>query len=126
MFERDAWRERGEFTDLPRSIVRRNRKRSPTGVVHGNVDELTDLVRRRTGDPDLTTSNVLGFLREHRRPTLADARRDTAATMHAELGDRLRDALGLLDVLPELSPTPVGSSQGTKTPRGDVRRSCRG
>ncbi|MGH7709484.1 MAG: hypothetical protein ACREM6_16455 [Vulcanimicrobiaceae bacterium] len=87
--------------------------------MHGNIDEVADLVRRRTGDNDLTISDVLDFFREHRRPTLADARRDAAAMMHAELGDRLRDALGLLDVsVPE--PDHPGASPSIPVEKASV------
>jgi len=51
-------------------------------IVHGNIDEITESIRARTGNPELTTSDVLQFFCEHPRPPtlrsfMAQARENT-------------------------------------------------
>ncbi len=73
--QRKSWQRAGEFADLPRGLVRANPRRPPTGRADGNLDRITDGVRRLLGAPDLTTSEVLEFFCSYERPTLRAARR---------------------------------------------------
>lgn len=71
--KRKRWRIAGEFIDVPRGLLSRNRKRLACGKAFGNTDEITQRVRDELNDQELTTSDVLGFFKMHERPTLADA-----------------------------------------------------
>lgn len=65
---RRRWKRAGEFDDLPRTLLRKNDKRPPSGTAYGNIDEITQHVRDALDDQDLTTSDVLDFFREHPWP----------------------------------------------------------
>jgi len=66
---RKCWKNDGEFADVPKRLLRSNTRRNPEGRAYGNVDELTDIIRRSTGQDDLTTSEVLDFFAQERRPS---------------------------------------------------------
>jgi hypothetical protein len=73
---RKRWKAAGEFDDIPRGLLRRNPRRPASGRAFGNIDEITRSIRDAIGAPELTTSDVLDFFASHRRPTIADARRE--------------------------------------------------
>jgi len=89
IFERKGkrWQRAGEFADIPRGLLAANRRRSPIGRVDGNIDRITQVIRNNTGDPDLTTSDVLEFFASHERPSIEAARKTAAAEIPKDDGD---------------------------------------
>ncbi len=81
--KRKRWKSAGEFANLPRGILRRNSKRSPSGEVFGNIDEIAQHIRDALGNQDLTTSDVLDFSATHERPQ-SGRRRETMARARLE------------------------------------------
>ncbi|HEV3090594.1 MAG TPA: hypothetical protein VGX91_04020, partial [Candidatus Cybelea sp.] len=73
------WRPAGEFADIPRGLLKANRRRAPSGRVNGNTDRIAQAVRSLIGDADLTSSGVLEFFATHVRPSIEAARREAAA-----------------------------------------------
>ncbi len=90
---RKRWKAAGEFDDIPRGLLRRNPKRPAHGQAFGNIDEITQSIRDAMSAPDLTTSDVLDFFATHRRPTIADARRDVRAEMLPDDEQRAANAV---------------------------------
>lgn len=89
--KRKCWKVADEFVDLPKALLRKNDKRPTSGKAYGNIDEITQHVRDATGDPDLTTSDVLDFFREHPwPPSRTLAQRLAVAEIAAERPDAPR------------------------------------
>ena len=102
---RKRWKAAGEFDDIPRGLLRRNPKRPAQGQAFGNIDEITQSIRDAIGAPDLTTSDVLDFFATHRRPTIADARRDVRDEMPPD--DEQRAANAVVTIGPVESQRPL-------------------
>lgn len=78
------WRPAGEFADIPRKLLRANRRRSPNGRVDGNIDQIAQIARTTLRDPDLTTSDILDFFAAHERPTIEAARKMVRADLASD------------------------------------------
>ena len=103
--KRKQWQRAGEFANIPRGLLAATRRRSPTGRVDGNLDRITDLVRRLAGDPDLTTSGVLEFFALHERPSIEAARK--AAAVEVPESDEDTTSHRLVSIGPVYSDTPL-------------------
>lgn len=78
----------GEFADLPKRLrgSPKNLKHDPSAPMrHGNLDELADLIRERTGQ-DLSTSEVLDWFTQARKPNPGAVYADAREELHAQLG----------------------------------------
>ena len=102
---RKRWKAAGEFDDIPRGLLRRNSRRPAQGQAFGNIDEITQSIRDAMDAPDLTTSDVLEFFATHRRPTIADARRDVRDEMLPD--DEQRAANAVVTIGPVESQRPL-------------------
>ncbi len=88
---RTGWRNAGEFVDVPRHLLRRNRKRPVSGKAFGNIDEIAQVIRDATGYHDLTTSDVLDFFRAHpSRPSMRQTRQEACHSLRLDDGEERR------------------------------------
>jgi hypothetical protein len=107
LFDRKTkrWHRAGEFIDVPSKLLRANNRRSATGYVDGNVDQIAQMIRDAMGYPDLTTSDVLDFFTSHERPTMHAAREAASAQLSDDVGDAASQRL--VSIGPVTSHTPL-------------------
>ena len=102
---RKHWQRAGEFADIPRTLLRANPRRSPSGRVDGNADRITQTVRNAMDDRNLATSDVLDFFASHERPSLHAARKIAHADLPDDDGDQTSHRL--VTIGPVTSTTPL-------------------
>jgi len=122
--KRKRWQRAGEFADVPAKLIRANPRRPPTGRADGNLDRITDMVRRALGDPDLTTGDVLEFFCAHERPSIPAARKQAATEVPESDGDPASHRLVTIGPLTSTEPLwfagpdlAVAAIAGTGRPR---------